>query len=345
MLLDEEFKPVEPVVRYIGFLESLNRSPHTTRSYICRLKLYWEFLEETHRDWQTVTLSDLSYFIHWLRSPGSVTSLNESQTSIRTESTVNHALSIIYGFYGFQSRCGVSTNIPQGYQSTVYSGRYKSFLHGIVKQQPIAAKVLKLKEPKFYPGNLSAQEVQNILEACRHLRDRFLIYLLYESGLRIGEALGLRHEDMISGGVNEIKVIPRANNENGARAKSKCERTIHVSASLMSLYSQYLIEEYPSVDSDYVFVNIWQGKLGCSLTHSSVKSLFQGLSKRTGIQIYPHLLRHTHATELIRAGWDIALVQKRLGHASVQTTIDTYIHLADEDMRKELEDYFKRENK
>lgn len=339
MLLDEQFKPVEPVVRYIGFLESLNRSPHTIRSYICRLRLYWEFLRETHRDWKSITFADLSQFIVWLRSPGLE---RESQTAVRSESTVNHALSVIYNFYSYHSRCGISTNIHASFQPIFLRGSYKSFLHGIVKQQPKQVKLLKLKEPRFFPRNLSAQEVQNVLNACRHLRDRFLIYLLYETGLRIGEALGLRHEDIVSEGINEIRVVPREDNINGARAKSNRERTVHVSSTLMSFYSRYLIEEYPPVDSDYVFVNIWQGEIGHPMTHSCVKSLFWRLSKKTGVHIYPHLLRHTHATELIRSGWDMALVQKRLGHSSVQTTIDTYVHLADADMREKLEEFFRQ---
>src|SRR6266568_4859234 len=45
-----------------------------------------------------------------------------------------------------------------------------------------------------------------------------------------------------------------------------------------------------------------------------------------------HLLRHSHATELIKAGWDASYVQKRLGHAQVQTTINTYVHLDEEDL-------------
>ncbi len=69
------------------------------------------------------------------------------------------------------------------------------------------------------------------------------------------------------------------------------------------------------------------------------------LSKKTSIQLTPHLLRHTHATELIRAGWDLAHVQKRLGHADIQTTINTYIHLTDEEMQIEYQTYLEtREN-
>ena len=56
----------------------------------------------------------------------------------------------------------------------------------------------------------------------------------------------------------------------------------------------------------------------------------------------PHKLRHTHATELIRSGWDAAYVQKRLGHANVQTTINTYVHLSNDDMKGKYLEYLQR---
>jgi len=63
-----------------------------------------------------------------------------------------------------------------------------------------------------------------------------------------------------------------------------------------------------------------------------VIDLFRKLRTRTGLHVTPHMFRHTHATELLRAGWDAAYVQKRLGHAHIQTTINTYAHLSGEDM-------------
>jgi integrase len=53
------------------------------------------------------------------------------------------------------------------------------------------------------------------------------------------------------------------------------------------------------------------------------------------------MFRHTHATDLLRAGWDAAYVQRRLGHAHIQTTINTYAHLTAEDMGEMFERYQK----
>ena len=77
--------------------------------------------------------------------------------------------------------------------------------------------------------------------------------------MRIGQVLGLRHADMVSWD-NLIRIIPK-DNANHARAKSTDERTVDVFPSLMALYTRYLVEEYDEVDSDYVFVNLWEAAL------------------------------------------------------------------------------------
>jgi len=82
-----------------------------------------------------------------------------------------------------------------------------------------------------------------------------------------------------------------------------------------------------------------KGEIGTPLKYKTVDSLFRRLSKKMNTKVTPHLLRHTHATELIRAGWDMAYVQKRLGHKDIQTTINTYIHLTDKDLIEEYQKY------
>ncbi|MGH2414193.1 MAG: tyrosine-type recombinase/integrase [Microcystaceae cyanobacterium] len=114
-----------------------------------------------------------------------------------------------------------------------------------------------------------------------------------------------------------------------------------VIANIQSILSVYL-QKWDA--PDYVFVNCWSEPLGAPLKKDNVNRLFRQLALKTGIKAYPHLLRHTHATELIRAGWDMAYVQKRLGHADVQTTINTYAHLTDRDLAEEYQKYWQGRN-
>ena len=85
-----------------------------------------------------------------------------------------------------------------------------------------------------------------ILAACEHLRDRFLLSLLAETGMRVGQALGLRHADFVSR-KREVHIVPRGWNANGARAKSGA-RTVPVGPELVRLYADYLHEEYGGID-------------------------------------------------------------------------------------------------
>ncbi|MBD4636276.1 tyrosine-type recombinase/integrase, partial [Xanthomonas citri pv. citri] len=95
---------------------------------------------------------------------------------------------------------------------------WKPFLHHISKGKPQARRAIVLSAQSKLPRVLSAAEVQTILDACDHLRDRFLFAVLFDTGMRIGEALGLRHED-IAAAESQITVQRRVN-DNGARSKS-----------------------------------------------------------------------------------------------------------------------------
>jgi integrase/recombinase XerD len=153
--------------------------------------------------------------------------------------------------------------------------------------------------------------------------------------MRIGQALGLRHADFVSR-CCEVTIVPRADNANGARAKTVTVTTVPVSVPLVRLYSDYMHTEYADLDSDYVFVNLWSPPLGHPLRYDAVAKLVARLRTRTGIAFTPHMLRHTRATELIRAGVPIEFVSKMLTHRSVTTTSDIYVHLTVEDVRAEL---------
>ena len=103
--------------------------------------------------------------------------------------------------------------------------------------------------------------------------------LLLDTGVRIGEALGLRHEDLDIAG-RTVTVRPRPN-DNRARAKTGVCRTVPTSAELMRLYVDYLNGEYGALDSDYVFVNLWSEPKGHPWAYPAVYDLVRRLRVRT----------------------------------------------------------------
>ena len=346
IVIGDDFLPVDQIHSFLKYLRNLGRSPNTVRTYAYALKLYWEYLQSSHLDWDAVKVPDLANFMLWLRSPDpdGVVSMME-QEARRSESSVNVILTAVCMFYDFHEQNGDAPHIPL-YRSKMMPGRrYKNFLHHITKGKPIKTRLLKLKVPKKAPKTITTEEVEQLVKACKRTRDKFLLCLLHESGMRIGQALGLRHEDIHSWD-NVIKIIPRDDNINGARAKSMNSNSLDISKNLMSLYSEYLEKEFMEIlddnFSDYVFVNLWDGCIGKPMSYNNVLDLFNRLKRKTGISITPHMLRHTHATELIREGMEMAYVQKRLGHASIQTTIDTYVHVSNEDMKREYQHYLEQ---
>jgi integrase len=154
--------------------------------------------------------------------------------------------------------------------------------------------------------------------------------------MRIGEALGLRHND-IAAAERQITVM-RRDNDNRARAKSPTTRTVPVRAELIRLYGDYLHREYGDLDSDYVFVNLWGRPFGQPWTYAAVYDLIRRLRQRTGIDFDPHWLRHSAATRLLRDGVGLEVVAELLGHSDVTVTATTYGHLTVEDARAVLDE-------
>lgn len=332
---------VAPAERYLRYLADTERSPNTIKAHAHDLKDWFTFLCERGSDWQTVQLDDVAAFMRWLRRPpiarqGSVSVLPSVEHHC-AETTVNRKLSTVSVFYVHAARHGLDLGelVTCWEPGARRGGGWKPFLHHISKGSPQQRRTVKLPTTAKLPRLLTADEVQTILDSCDHLRDRLLFALLYDTGLRIGEALGLRHED-IAAAEREISVRRRSN-ANGARAKSPHPRTIPVSSQLIRLYADYLHAEYGDLDSDYVFVNLWGRPHGSALTYSAVHALVRRLRRDTGIDFDPHWYRHTYATRMLRDKVPLEVVSKLLGHASLTTTVSTYGHLTSEDSRRALE--------
>lgn len=334
-VVDEDFLVVEAAERYLAHLAGIERSPNTIRAYAHSLALWLEFLRLRRICWSKAGVEDVAGFVTWLRAPAENVIVVDASAARRSESTVNRHLAAVFGFYDFHARNGVTLAESLVAWRRVPRGSFKPFLHHVTKGRPIPTRPVKLRAPRRLPATLSVEEVTILLGACTRLRDRFLLALLAESGIRIGQALGLRHEDFISRR-KELRIVPRSDNANGARAKTATVTTVPTSSALVRLYSDYMHTEYGDLDSDYVFVNLFAKPFGSPLRYDAVAKLVARLRVATGIEFTPHMLRHTRATELIRAGVPIEIVSKMLTHRSVVTTSQTYIHLGVEDVRAEL---------
>jgi site-specific recombinase XerD len=324
LMLDEDYQVVEPIQRYLTFISF--KSPNTVEAYGYDLKTWWHFLRQRHLDWKSVQLADLEDFAHWLRV-GDTSKVVSAQaiTALRTERTVNRAITAVTTFYEYHI-ASKTLDFKQFERFFMPMGLgTKRLLDGIAKSKPRRKKLVKLKEPKKFPGCLTNEQVEILAGACSRLRDKLIILMLNGTGIRKGELLGLRHQDIGDFGDNSIKIVKRLNS-NGVRVKGQ-ERIIPVSKDLLEMYNDYLIYEYPEVQSEYVFINVWEGRIGEPMNPKVINTMFDRLSEKTQIEVYPHLFRHTFATRLIKSGYPIDRVKHLLGHTSIQTTLDVYSHL------------------
>lgn len=329
---------VEPVERFLAYMSATERSPNTIRAYAHDLRDFFEFLAGRQLAWDRVQLEDVGRFVAWLRLPpvaraGSVGVLPSVESSLSAAS-VNRKLSALSSFYEFHQRHGADLGplLTRWHAGGRRGGSWRPLLDHL-GARPERRRVVSLHREQRLPRALNDDEVTALLAGCESLRDRLLFTVLRETGLRIGEALGLRHED-IDARRGEVAVVARVN-ANGARAKS-WERRVPIPAATVGLYSDYLHGEYGPLDSDYVFVVLAGARSGWPLDYPAVDRLVRRLRERTSVRFTPHELRHTFATDLLRRGVPVEVVQKLLGHASISTTIDTYSHLDIEDARRAL---------
>lgn len=344
ILLNQEGFPVMPVMKYIKYLDKTGKRPNTQKTYCYSLKHFFTYLEETNKDYKFIRLEDLVEFVGWLRSPyqsSNFTPLQQKKAQ-RTEKTINHTITVIANFYDYLYRNKeLQNDMMEKLMKEIFTGghsRYKSFLHHVNTDKPSIRNILKLKEPRKKVKILTKDQVQQVLIATTNIRDTFLIQLLFETGLRIGEILSLFIEDFIFDHAkgHRIRLVDRGELENGAMLKTG-EREIFVSQTLMDLYDDYLYEimDELEVDTNFVFIKLRGENAGQPMTYSDISSLFKRLKKKTGINLYPHLFRHTHATIYYQKTKNIKQIQERLGHSQIQTTMNLYLHPSDKEIRED----------
>jgi integrase/recombinase XerD len=336
-LVDDDGRVVELVDDYLALCTDREHSPNTLRARAYDLKAWLTFLQLMDIAPLAAVPEHVDQFAGWLRRPAGQSQLRPvgaEDGPSRETSTANRVLNSVYMFYEFHARRGVGTGARLERHRPARPGDYSGFPAGIAERS-VKERPTRLKEKKRRAATLSDAEAQQILDACDRLRDRFLMALMLETGCRIGQALGLRHED-ISTDRRTITLRPRENNANRARGKSRDPKQIPVRQALLDLYAEYLFGEYGELDCDYVFVNLWNGPVGAPMGYWAVMSLVKRLRRRTGVDFHPHLFRHTHATALLRAGVRLEVASELLTHVSVQTTAQTYAHLDADDLAGEL---------
>lgn len=338
-LINKYYDVVVPVNQYLSYLKATGKSLNTIKNYCFHLKSYFSFLEELGVEYNCVDTDTLVSFIQWLRKP--IRSLQVDYLCPEDcicDKTVNTIITAISSFYQYTCRKEGFKN-PVIYASVpIPADSYKSFLiHA--GRKTTSKNLLKRKTVKRIVSTIDDDSFKTFFSSVKSLRDKVIILLMHEGGLRIGEVLSLWIDDLFLWD-KRIRILPKDNLLNGARVKNRTERFIDISSPLSKLIDDYLLFKRPDCfETSHLFVVEKGPNTGKPLSYNTVYKMFRYYSRLTGVSVTPHLLRHAHATSLIRAGWDASFVQKRLGHAQVQTTINTYVHLNDDDLKRSYQKY------
>jgi integrase len=255
------------------------------------------------------------------------------QAAKRSASTVNRMLTAVVSFYEFQGRRGNTLAEQLVVRTRSGLGGYMPFLHGIARGRP-RGRAVRLPERQQLPRTLSLEQVAAVIDCQRRLRDRFLFALLASTGMRVGQALGLRHEDVVSW-ERRIEIVPRDGGASRARSKGGARGSVPVPGELIRLWSDYMYLEYGELDSDFVFVNLWGGEIGRPLSYLSVNEIVMRTRRQLGFHFTVHQFRHTFATLAYRDGVALEVIGAVLTHRSPSSTL-IYTHLTAEDLRRVL---------
>lgn len=337
---------------FLQGLRDAGRAYNTERTYAGRVALFLSYCQVERINWRSPTIWQLSRFLHWLvEMPIPPKGPSSRRERFRDTNTANAIMTTVCEYLKFGIRRGW---VPRELEDQLAEPKFlaylpKDFNPGEEGQfRTVRAKQIKFASVDSGIEWLTIDQISRLAAAARHRRDLFLVLLLWCTGMRIGEALGLRREDLhfmaesqwLGCQVKGPHVhVRRRINGNGAWAKSRMPRTIPVTADLVADYTDYLHERSAVAEaevSDMVFVNLFRAPLGRGMSYSSAKDLFDRLARRAGLRARPHMIRHGAATHWIKTGTDEAVVQELLGHVS-KSSMSVYVHASDEDKRAAVE--------
>lgn len=320
-VLADDFSVAGPVEQYLEYLRSADCSPNTIKTYARGLALWWSFLEGRSQAWDAIDVTELGTFVSQLRR-GSVEAevVAIGRQDRAADATVASRVRAVMSFYRYHAACGVE--VAGRLYETVHSrpGGYLPFLEHVARKHGRRSSVVKVRVrakpvPVLLPRQMTslrdAEASWNADEGVwsGELRYRLLWTLLEETGMRLGEALGLRHRDWKTGTgtTAQVEVVHQADHPHGMRAKSGYRR-IFVGSALDRLYGDWvwaLCEAGADVELDdwdnaYIFCNLYRGRRFAPLRPESV---YKHLGARKNHlpslpeEMTPHWYRHTrHGT-------------------------------------------------
>lgn len=274
-----------------------NRSDHTVRAYGGDLEGLSGFLAERGVDrWDDVALADLR---SWLAS------MDEAGAA---KSTIARRATSVRAFFRWAVRRGALAQDPA---LRLQSPKKSKTLPGVLRQST-AGELMDV-------AAVAADDADPV-----HLRDRAALELLYSSGLRIGELVGLDIDD-----VDRERMVVRV------LGKGNKERTVPFGRPAAHALDAWLDTGRPQLATATSGPAVFLGRRGARVDPRTVRRSLENLLRHVpdAPELSPHGLRHSAATHMLEGGADLRMVQEMLGHSSLATT-QVYTHVSVERLRR-----------
>ena len=196
------------------------------------------------------------------------------------------------------------------------------FFYKHVLDQPITIGFSLPKTPRRLPTVLTKQQVRRIIDAPGNLKHRLLLMTTYAAGLRAGEVRRLKPAH-----IDNQRMLIKV--ENG---KGRKDRYTMLSKKLLAELRRYYQACRPQT---YLFPSSFKKRKDQPLSYESVRSVYEKARKKAGVKRGQglHTLRHSFATHLLEAGYDIRKIQVLLGHSRLSTTM-IYLHVSRKTLAK-----------
>ena len=264
-------------------------SSNSISAYRRDLAKFSDFLDKEKLDFERLSEDEIISFEVWLKGLGmAVTSINRNISALKS-------------FYKYLAQ-EFSTN------------------------NPVSA-VLSSKVPRRLPKALTIKEITSLIDSTKRegdpisLRDHAIIELLYGTGARVSEIVGIDVNDFAQSDVegNPITTLK-------LRGKGSKERIVPLGSFAKNALDEYLVRIRPNLlsksKSAKVETALFLNQRGSRLSRQSAWQMISDAADSTGLsgKVSPHVFRHSYATHLLDGGADIRVVQELLGHASVTTT-------------------------
>lgn len=341
-LLDEDGEPISAISGFMQYLRSHGCSPHTLSAYAYDLLHFTRFLKEQQISYQSFAPAHALTFLEYLsqvpsRKPAqrlglvlSTTTRKGNSTTRLSAPTINRIFAAVSSFYEYlilSSQFTSGENPIQRVDDPALarvSARHQPALGRASRQRPIR-RVVQVKTVQRLPRPMDEEQIAALLSSLTRKRDKAMILLMLQGGLRPGEVLNLHLEDL-QYGRKRVIIRYRTDHPKRVRTKSRTERVVDLlQPETLQAVSDYVMYERPTdTESPYVFLVGGAGKRRHEpLGYHALVKLFERHCARLGIRspwVTPHALRHTHATRMFEGGMRELTLQKRLGHASPEST-------------------------